>query len=135
MNVFDALEWLAVMTSHMPNRGEQACAMMASITGIPIGFGRKNIDKPIPSLVDLLVLGKETLNALVAKGIEHSYKEGTALLGCMLPKTHPCYRDLGRYGFLPSMKTFLLMVYPHVEEKGLLGPEAWYVKWGDRDAI
>ena len=71
-------------------------------------------------IVDLLVLDKETLNALIAKGIEHSYKEGAALLGFMVPKTHPYHRDLRRYGFLPSMKTFLFMVYPHVEERETL---------------
>jgi len=86
-------------------------------------------------IVDLLVLDKETLKALVAKGIEHSYKEGAALLGFMVPKTHPYHRDLRRYGFLPSMKTFLFMVYPNVEEKGLLSPEAWYANWGDTDVI
>jgi hypothetical protein len=86
-------------------------------------------------IVDLLVLDKETLEALVAKGIEHSYKEGAALLGFMVPKTHPYHRDLRRCGFLPSMKTFLFMVYPNVEEKGLLSPGAWYVNWGDTDVI
>ncbi|HXX33448.1 MAG TPA: GNAT family N-acetyltransferase [Thermodesulfobacteriota bacterium] len=86
-------------------------------------------------IVDLLVLNKETLKALVAKGIEHSYKEGAALLGFMLPKTHPYHRDLRRWGFLPSMKTFQFMVYPTVEEKRLLNPKAWYVNWGDTDVI
>lgn len=135
MKVFDALEWLAVITSHVPNRREQMSAIMATITGIPMSLGRKSIDKPIPSIVDLLVLDEETLNALVAKGIEHSYKEGAALLGFMVPKTHPYHRDLRRYGFLPSMKTFLFMVYRHVEERRLFSPEAWYVNWGDTDVI
>jgi hypothetical protein len=86
-------------------------------------------------IVDLLVLDKETLKALVAKGIEHSYKEGNVLLGFMVPKAHPYHRDLRRWGFLPSMKTFHFMVYPAVDEKGLLDPEAWYVNWGDTDVI
>jgi len=86
-------------------------------------------------IVDLLALDKGTLKALVARSIEHSYKEGTALLGSMVPKTHPYYRDLRHWGFLPSLKTFQFMVYPIVEEKGLLNPEAWYVNWGDTDVI
>jgi hypothetical protein len=53
----------------------------------------------------------------------------------MVPKTHPYYRDLRHWGFLPSLKTFQFMVYPIVEEKGLLNPEAWYVNWGDTDVI
>jgi len=86
-------------------------------------------------IVDLLGSDKETLKALVAKGIEHSDKEGAVLLGFMVPKTHGYYRDLRRWGFLPSTKTFQFMVYPTVEEKGLLNPEAWYVNWGDTDVI
>ena len=86
-------------------------------------------------MVDLLALDKDALKALVARGIEHSYKEGAALLGFMVPKTHPYYGNLRRWGFLPSLKTFLFMVYPLVEGKGLLNPEAWYVNWGDTDVI
>jgi GNAT superfamily N-acetyltransferase len=86
-------------------------------------------------IVDLLALDKETLKALVEKGIEHSAREGAVLLGFMLPRAHGYYRDLRRWGFLPSMKTFQFMIYPTVEEKEFLNPEAWYVNWGDTDTI
>lgn len=86
-------------------------------------------------IVDLLASDRETLKALVTRSIEHSYKEGIALLGFMVPKTHPYYRDLRDWGFLPSLKTFQFMVYPTVEKKELLNPEAWYVNWGDTDVI
>jgi GNAT superfamily N-acetyltransferase len=87
------------------------------------------------AIVDLLAFDKETLKALVLRGIEHSYNEGTVLLGFMVPKIHPYYRDLRRWGFLPSLKTFQFMVYPIVEEGNLLNPGAWYVNWGDTDVI
>ena len=86
-------------------------------------------------IVDLLALDKETLKALVARAIEHSYKEGAALLGFMVPKAHPYHRNLRSWGFLPSLKTFLFMVYPFAEERGLLNPQGWYVNWGDTDVI
>jgi hypothetical protein len=53
----------------------------------------------------------------------------------MVPKIHPYHRDLRRYGFLSSMKSFLFMVYPHVEGNGLLSPEAWHVNRGNADVI
>lgn len=86
-------------------------------------------------IVDLLALDRDFLMALVGKGIEQSRKEGVDLLGFMVPKPHPYYKILRGCGFLPSFKTFLFMVYPNVEEKGLLNPEGWYVNWGDTDVI
>ena len=88
-------------------------------------------------IVDVLVLDNETLHALVAKGIEHSYKEGAALLGFMVPKTHPYYRSLVGRGFLPSLKSFLFMVYDHGhgDVATLRNPKGWYVNWGDSDVI
>lgn len=86
-------------------------------------------------IVDVLALDKESLKALVAKGIEHSYKEGAALLGFMVPKTHPYHRDLRRWGFLPSMKTFQFMVYDQGNLAALQDPKGWYVNWGDTDVI
>lgn len=86
-------------------------------------------------IVDLLALDKETLKALVAKGIEHSYKEGAVLLGFMVPKAHPYHRDLRRWGFLPSMKTFQFMIYDQGSLAALHDPKGWYVNWGDTDVI
>ncbi len=86
-------------------------------------------------IVDLLALDKEALKALVEKGIEHGAQEGAVLLGFMLPRAHGYYRDLRRWGFLPSMKTFQFMIYPTIEEKEFLNPESWYVNWGDTDVI
>jgi GNAT superfamily N-acetyltransferase len=86
-------------------------------------------------IVDLLALDKETLRGLVAKGIEHSYKERTVLLGFMAPKTHPYHRDLRRWGFLPSLKVFQFMIYDHGNLGALQDPNAWYVNWGDTDVI
>jgi GNAT superfamily N-acetyltransferase len=86
-------------------------------------------------IVDLLALDKETLLALANKGIEFSRQEGINLLGFMVPKSHPYCRDLKRMGFLPSLKTFLFMVYPQREEKRLLRSDGWYVNWGDADVV
>jgi GNAT superfamily N-acetyltransferase len=86
-------------------------------------------------IVDLVVLDKETLKALVAKGIEHSYKEGVVLLGFMVPKTHPYYRSLICRGFLPSLKSFQFMIYDLENVEALQDPKGWYVNWGDTDVI
>ena len=86
-------------------------------------------------IVDLLALDDAALAALVQRGIQHGREEGADLLGFMVPKTHRYYKDLRRWGFLPSPKAFLFMVYPHGEEKGFLNPERWYVNWGDTDVI
>jgi len=86
-------------------------------------------------VVDLLTLNDRYLRALMGKGIEHSLKAGADLLGCMIPKSHPYHRTLRDFGFLPSFKTFLFMVYRLAREKIPLDPEAWYVNWGDTDVI
>ena len=86
-------------------------------------------------ILDLLALDEETMSALVERGIEFSRQEGTDLLGFMVPKSHVYYRNLKRMGFLPSLKTFLFMVYSHSENKALVDPKEWYVNWGDADVI
>jgi GNAT superfamily N-acetyltransferase len=86
-------------------------------------------------IVDLLALDEITLTALVKKGIEHTRQEGADLLGFMVPKVHPYYKILRSMGFLPSFKTFLLMIYSHEKKKGLFDPKEWYVNWGDTDVI
>jgi GNAT superfamily N-acetyltransferase len=86
-------------------------------------------------IVDLIASDSETLSALVMKGIDQSRKEKVDLLGYMVPKGHPYHRILRQRGFLPSLKTFLLMVYPQSPKELLLSPERWYVNWGDTDVI
>jgi hypothetical protein len=86
-------------------------------------------------VVDLLALNDRSLRALIGKGIDHSLMAGADLLGCMIPKNHPYHRTLKDLGFLPSLKTFLLMVYRLAGEKVPLDPEAWYMNWGDTDVI
>ena len=86
-------------------------------------------------IVDLLALEDETVRALVEKGIEYSREKGTDLLGCILPKGHRYFRILRKRGFLPGFKSFLLMVYPTVDEKILIDPKEWYVNWGDSDVV
>jgi GNAT superfamily N-acetyltransferase len=86
-------------------------------------------------IVDLLALDNDILAALIRKGIEYSRNQGTDLLGFMLPKRHNYYQILRRMGFLPSLKTFLLMIYPIQEKKALLQSQNWYVNWGDTDVI
>ena len=86
-------------------------------------------------IVDLLALDGEILHELVEKGIEHSMREGTDLLGFMVPRPHPYYQSLRRKGFLPSLKTFHFLVYSHGKEERLFDPKGWYVTWGDTDVI
>jgi len=86
-------------------------------------------------IVDLLALDEVTLTALVEKGIHHSRQEGADLLGFMVPSGHLYYKILRGMGFLPSLKTFLFMVYPHSDKEIFLSPEKWYVNWGDSDVI
>ncbi len=86
-------------------------------------------------IVDLLALNEKSLISLVAKGIEGSAERGADLVGCMIPRKHSYYRLLRTLGFVPSLKTFLFMVYRLAKEKVPLAPEAWYVNWGDTDVI
>jgi GNAT superfamily N-acetyltransferase len=86
-------------------------------------------------IVDLLALDEETLSKLVKKGVEHSHRERTDLLGFMVPKPHPYYQSLRKEGFLPSFKTFHFLVYSHFREEVLFDPKGWYVTWGDTDVI
>lgn len=86
-------------------------------------------------IVDLLTLDKDFLMALVSKGIEQSRRDGVDLLGFMVSKSHPNYRVLRECGFLPSSKTFLLMIFSHTKEMNLFDQKEWYVTWGDTDVI
>jgi len=86
-------------------------------------------------IVDLLAVDEATILALVERGIQHSQQEGADLLGFMVPQDHLYYKILRRRGFLPSLKTFLFMVYPHSDREILLFPGKWYVTWGDTDVI
>jgi GNAT superfamily N-acetyltransferase len=86
-------------------------------------------------IVDLLALDEMSLAALVEKGIEHSRQEGADLLGFMVPSSHLYYTILKGMGFLPSLKTFLFMIYPLSGREIFLSPGKWYVNWGDTDVI
>lgn len=86
-------------------------------------------------IVDLLAMDEGTLSALVERGIQHSREEGIDLLGFMVPRGHFYYKILRGNGFLPSLKTFVLMIYPHSERGIFLSREKWYVNWGDTDVI
>ena len=86
-------------------------------------------------IVDLLALDDAVLLALVDRGIRHSQQEGVDLLGFMVPQDHFYFKIMRRGGFLPSLKTFLFMVYPHSDKKMIVSPEKWYVNWGDTDVI
>jgi len=86
-------------------------------------------------IVDLLALDDDALSVLVEKGIQHTRKEGTDLLGVIVPKTHPYYHTLIRNGFLSSPKSFQFMIYRHSEIAALRDPRGWYVNWGDSDVI
>lgn len=86
-------------------------------------------------IVDLLALDEGTLYALVEKGVRHSREANVDILGFMVPKTHPYYHRLKRWGFLRSPKTFSFMIYPHAKEKNLSQLEGWYVNWGDTDVL
>lgn len=86
-------------------------------------------------IVDLLALDEESISALVKRGVQHSREGGADLLGFMVSQGHSYYKRLRRMGFLPSFKTFLLMVYPHSEREGILSSRKWYVTWGDTDVI
>jgi GNAT superfamily N-acetyltransferase len=86
-------------------------------------------------IVDLLALDEESISALVKRGIQHGRQEGADLLGFMVSQGHSYYKRLRKMGFLPSLKTFLFMIYPHAEREGILSPEKWYVNWGDTDVI
>jgi len=86
-------------------------------------------------IVDLLASDEVVLLALVDRGIRHSRQEGVDLLGFMVPQDHLYFKIMRRRGFLPSLKTFLFMVYPHSDKKIIVSPEKWYVNWGDTDVI
>lgn len=86
-------------------------------------------------MVDLMALERETLRALVLRAMDYSVRKGAWLLGFMVPRTHPYYRMLRGWGFLPSLKQFWFMIYSHLEEAELFEPQGWYVNWGDTDVI
>ncbi len=86
-------------------------------------------------IVDLLALDEKILMFLVDRGIEFSQIQGVDLLGFMVPRVHPYYKLLRRYGFIPSFKTFLFMIYSHEKSDILFDPQKWYVNWGDTDVI
>ncbi len=86
-------------------------------------------------IVDLLAVNEKSIIPLVARGIERSAEMGADLVGCMIPRRHPYYEQLRTIGFIPSLKTFLFMVYRLAGEEIPLAPEAWYVNWGDTDVI
>lgn len=86
-------------------------------------------------IVDLLASDEKILFALIEKGIEFSRREKADLLGFMVPKRHHYYKILKRRGFLPSFKSFLFMVYSHVDHPFIPLSEKWYVNWGDTDVI
>jgi hypothetical protein len=86
-------------------------------------------------VVDLLALEGESWSALVDRGLARSRRDGSDLVGFMVPRHHPYYRSLRRKGFLPSLKKFLFMVYPLTEDKALLSKGRWYANWGDTDVI
>ncbi len=87
------------------------------------------------AIVDLLALDEEALIGLVAKGIEFAQEGGADLLGIMIPKEHPYGGLLRRKGFLPSLKTFSFLIYPHLHKAFLLLPEKWHFNWGDTDVL
>ena len=86
-------------------------------------------------IVDLIAIDNEALSALMQKGIDQSREEKVDLLGYMVPQGHSYYRILRKRGFLLSLKTFLLMLYPQSSQEVLLSPQRWYVNWGDTDVI
>jgi len=86
-------------------------------------------------IVDLLALDDVTLSALVQRGIQHSQQEGADLLGVIVPQVHFSYRLLRKMGFLPSLKTFLFLIYPHSNDDVLFSPGKWYANWGDTDVM
>jgi len=86
-------------------------------------------------IVDLLALDEVALSALVEGGIQQSQQEGVDLVGLIVPQGHLYYKILRKMGFLPSLKKFLFMVYPHSDRKMIISPENWYVNWGDTDVI
>ena len=52
-NVFDALEWLAAMCSHVPNKGEQMVRYYGYCSNVSRGNRKKqNEDKRIPSVLE-----------------------------------------------------------------------------------
>jgi hypothetical protein len=86
-------------------------------------------------IVDLLALDGAALSALVETGIHYSREEGADLLGFMVPQGHPYHKILRGMGFLPSLKTFLFMIYALSDKAIFFSPEKWYVNWGDTDVI
>jgi hypothetical protein len=54
IRVFDALEWLAAMTSHVPNKGEQMVRYYGHYSNASRGLRQeKNLDDLIPSTLEL----------------------------------------------------------------------------------
>jgi hypothetical protein len=53
--IFDALDWLAAMTSHVPNKGEQMVRYYGHYSNASCGLRqKKNLDDLIPSILLLL---------------------------------------------------------------------------------
>jgi len=50
--VFDALEWLAAMCSHVPNKGEQMVRYYGYYSNVSRGKRKKNDHKLIPSILE-----------------------------------------------------------------------------------
>ena len=51
--VFDALDWLAAMTSHVPNKGEQMVRYYGHYSNASRGLRqKKNLDDLIPSILE-----------------------------------------------------------------------------------
>jgi hypothetical protein len=86
-------------------------------------------------IVDLLALDDAALLALVETGIRYSREGGADLLGVMVPQRHLYHKILRGMGFLPSLKTFLFMIYTLSGREIFFSPEKWYVNWGDTDVI
>lgn len=86
-------------------------------------------------IIDLLALDEKALIRLVTKGIDFARKQGADLLGVMIPQGHPYEGLLKRRGFLPSLKTFSFLIYPHINHPSLFSPEKWHFNWGDTDVL
>lgn len=58
--IFDALEWLAAMCSHVPNRGEQMVRYYGYYSNVSRGKrGKENKDESIPSILEANGSSKE----------------------------------------------------------------------------
>ncbi|OGP95413.1 MAG: hypothetical protein A2157_18500 [Deltaproteobacteria bacterium RBG_16_47_11] len=50
--IFDALEWLAAITSYVPNKGEQMVRYYGHYSNASRGLRQKNLDDLIPSILE-----------------------------------------------------------------------------------